>query len=302
MVTPTPFSRLLKEAADLAARDPASAFAQLDELFGKSSTPSEVLQLGTFAAHLGGSTLARWDDTAALLNKLLTHPVVVTDAAVQRSLWRAVAVMHRCAGRSGDAENAAKQGCAGPGDVCRLALMTGNTLASRGRGAESLGFLREAATAVKTLEPQDEAVAMAATVAGNLMRMAEQQARQVHELLCVVSEVHQAAWDKHPDWRARHRGWFQTGQAQLMANQPTGALAAVQAMMTLEDLNQAGPIERFFTAALACRAQSVRGQERLAQGALEACQDFAKRIEMPDQLAAIKPLLADLESSLRREG
>jgi hypothetical protein len=59
-------------------------------------------------------------------------------------------------------------------------------------------------------------------------------------------------------------------------------------------------LERFFTAALACRAQHLRGQDRVAQGALEACRDFAKRIEAADQQAAVQPLLKDLETALSR--
>ncbi len=300
MTTLTPFARLLKETADTAAQNPDAAFARLDELYGKSSAPAEVLQLGTFAAHLGGATLGRWEPTAAFLNRLVAHPGAANDATVVRSIWRAIAVMHRCGGRSADADAAAKQGCNGPGDTCRLALMTGHTLAARGRTAEALPFLREAAKLVKDLDARDEAVAMAATVAGNLMRVAEQQVRLAHEMLSTVTDVHQAALDKHGDWRVRHRALFQTGQARLLAAQPGAALATVQAMMALEDASQAGPLERFFTAALACRAQHLRGQDRVAQGALEACRDYAKRIEQADQQAAVQPLLKDLEAALSR--
>lgn len=298
MTLPTPFARLLKETADLAAQDTEAAFARLDDLYGKSSAAGEVLQLGTFAAHLGGATLGRWDATAAFLAKLVAHPAVAGDATVTRSLWRAIAVMQRCAGRNADA--AAQQGCQGAGDTCRLALMTGHTLAARGRGADALAFLREAAKTLKGLDAKDEAVTMAATVAGNLMRVAEQQARLAHEVLNAVTDVHQAAWDRCADWRGRHRALFQTGQARLLAAQPAGALGTVQAMMALEDANQAGPLERFFTAALACRAQILRGQERVALGALEACRDYVKRIEAPDQQAAVQPLLQDLESAMVR--
>lgn len=298
----SPFARLLKETAELAAQDAEAAFARLDELYGKSSAAGEVLQIGTFAAHLGGATLGRWDATAAFLTKLVAHPAASGDATVVRSLWRAVAVMQRCAGKNTEADQAAQHGCAGPGDTCRLALMTGHTLTARGRGADALPFLREAAKTLQSLDAQDEAVAMAATVAGNLMRVAEQQTRLAHDLLNSVTDVHQAAWDKHGDWRARHRALFQTGQARLMAAQPAAALATVQAMMALEDAHQAGPLERFFTAALACRAQAARGQERVAQGALEACRDYLQRIEQADQQAALRPLLQDLEAVMTRPG
>ena len=295
MVTITPFTRLLKEIAELANRDASAAFARLEEAYGKSCTPADVLQLGTFAAHLGGSTLGRFEDTAALLEQLVEHPATVLDANVARSLWRALAVMFRCSGRKADADHAAQQGCAAPGDECRLALMTGNTLALRGRAAEALPYLDEATKAVSQLTASDDAVAMCATVTGQILQLAEQQAQLSHALLLSAGAAHQAAWNLHPDWRGRHRAWFQTGQTRLVAGEPGGALAAVQAMMDLEDAHSASPLERFFTAALAARAQTMRGQDRLARGALEACQDFAKRIEPETQREAISPLLMDLE-------
>lgn len=288
--------RLLKETAELAANDASAAFARLDDLYGKSSTPGEVLHLGTFAAHLGGSSLGQWNDTATYLTKLTEHPALALDPSVAGSVWRAIAVMRRCAGQHAEAEIAAQKGCKNPGDACRLSIMTGNTLASRNRNSEAVSYLRTAAAQARELDINDDTIAMTATVSGNLMKVAEQQARIAHELLLAVIDVHQASWERHADWQARHRACFQTGQALLLAAQPTSALAAVQIMMTIEDAHPAGPMERFFTATLACRAQIARGQERVARSALEACQDFFTRIESPEQQAAVKPLLSDLEA------
>jgi hypothetical protein len=75
-------------------------------------------------------------------------------------------------------------------------------------------------------------------------------------------------------------------------------------MMELEDRHEAGPAERFATANLACRSQVIRGQLKIANGALEACQDFAKRIEHPEQAQHIQASLKELEEFVAnaREG
>ncbi len=52
--------------------------------------------------------------------------------------------------------------------------------------------------------------------------------------------------------------------------------------MDLEDLNSAGPVERFHTAALACRAYHARGDLPQATRTLEACRDFARRATTQD--------------------
>jgi len=66
--------------------------------------------------------------------------------------------------------------------------------------------------------------------------------------------------------------------------------------MDLEDSHEAGAMERFATANLACRAQAIRGQFKIAAGALEACQDFAKRVEHPEQSKQVAASLKELEA------
>ena len=79
------------------------------------------------------------------------------------------------------------------------------------------------------------------------------------------------------DWHRQHRAHYHLGRAHLQAGDPSSTLAQVSELMTIEDAHGAGPVERFFTAALACRAQIVRGQKKVAAAAFEACQDYAKR-------------------------
>ena len=177
MVMPTPFERLLQETVQLANRDAASAYTRLDELFGKSLTEQDVLQLGAFSVHLGASALGRFDECAAFQRRLLTHPGLKADSPVARSLWRGLSVVLSCAGKPADAEEAAKRGVTGPSDTCRLAVMTAQTLAMRGRVAEALPHLRKAAELCRGLDAKDEVVAQVAAVSGNLLRLAEPQAQ-----------------------------------------------------------------------------------------------------------------------------
>lgn len=302
MVMPTPFERLLQETVQLANRDAASAYTRLDELFGKSLTEQDVLQLGAFSVHLGASALGRFDETAAFQQRLLAHPGLKADSPVARSLWRGLSVVLSCAGKPDEAEAAAKRGVTGPSDTCRLAVMTAQTLAVRARVAEALPHLRKAAELCRGLDAKDEVVAQVAAVSGNLLRLAEPQARLAHELLLAAVEANAAALFHTQDWRIRHAMRFQHGQALLLAGRPTQALSLVQDMMEQEDLHDAGPGERFWTVSLACRAQAMRGQPKVAAGALEACQDFARRIENADAAKNAQEALADLEQYVAAAG
>lgn len=304
MVQPTPFQRLLQESVQLANRDPNAAFARLDELYGKSLTPEDILALGSFSVHLGATGLGRWADTAAFQARLLGHPALVADSPIAKSLWRGMAVVQRCAGKHAEADEAEKNGVTNDSDRCRLAVMTAQTLAVRGRANESVTHLRKAALLARDLDPKDEVVVQVATVAGNLLRLAEPQVKLAQELLLAAAAASSAALTRTGDWRVAHKAWFQHGQAYLLAAKPTQALRCVQAMMDLEDRHQAGPMERFATASLACRAQAIRGQFKIASGALEACQDFAKRIEQPEQAKHVQAALSDLEAFVAsaREG
>jgi hypothetical protein len=304
MVQPTPFQRLLQDSVQLANRDPNAAFAKLDELYGKTLTAEDVLALGSFSVHLGATGLGRWAETAAFQARLLSHPALVADSAIARSLWRGMAVVQRCAGKHAEADEAERNGVTSDSDRCRLAVMTAQTLAVRGRANESVTHLRKAALLARDLDPKDEVVVQVATVAGNLLRLAEPQVRLAQELLLAAAAASSAALTHVGDWRVAHKAWFQHGQAYLLAAKPTQALRCVQAMMELEDRHDAGPFERFATASLACRAQTIRGQLKIANGALEACQDFAKRIEMPEHAKQVEGALTDLEAfvAAAREG
>jgi len=278
MVQPTPFERHLQEVAQQAAKDPAAAFARLDDLYGKSLTESDVQNLGGLAVHLGAAGLGRYDDTVRFARRLLTHAAVTPDAAVARSLWRGMAVALTCAGNHEEAANACARGVTTPAERLRLAIMTAQTLAARNRAAEAVPFLKQAEEICAEVPGDDKAVADTAAISVTLARAAEQHVRQVQAVFVATARTAAAAFARHGDWRSRHRSLYLLGKAWLAAADPAQALNVVQRMMEIEDASGGGPDERFHTAALACRAQTIRGQAKIAGAALEACQDFARRI------------------------
>jgi predicted Zn-dependent protease len=223
MVLPTPFERLLQETVQLANRDPNAAFTKLDELYGKSQTEQDILQLGSIAVHLGATSLGRWAETSAFQQRLLQHPALIADSTVARSLWRGLAVVERGAGRSDEAEKAIQKGVHGPADECRLAIMSAQTLAVRGRAQEAISYLRQTAALCHELPEKDEVIAQIATVAGNLLRVSEPQVRLAQELLIAAATASSAAIQRAGDWRAAHRALFQEGLSYCLAAKPTHA-------------------------------------------------------------------------------
>jgi hypothetical protein len=296
MVLPTPFERLLRECAQLAQNDPQGAFARLDELYGKSLSEQELMQLSTFSVQLGAGSLGRMAETIAFLRRLLAHPALQEGSQVARSLWRALAVVHTLADQPAEAREAASHGVTNPSEECRLAIGSAQMLMTRGRVGDAVVRLRQVTLLCRDLDPQDEVLAQVAGTTAHLMRQTEPQARLAQELLLATASAHSAALNRHPDWHVHHRTWFQHGLVYLLAAKPTQALSCVQAMMELEDLHDAGAFERFHTASLACRAQAIRGQFKIAGGALEACQDFVRRVADPEQAASAQQSLRELEA------
>jgi ribosomal protein S9 len=293
MVNKTPFERLIEEVSQQAVKEPLAAFARLQECYGKSLTDRDVQLLCALAGNLGGA-LGRWDDTITFLSTLLDHPALEAGGATSRSIWRATAVMQRCIGRNEAAEQAITNGVQEPSDRARIELMTANTLVARSRAGEATPFLVACARQLAAVASGDEIHQQAAAVAVQIARVAELQLHQARQLLVAASETVAAASAGAADWRARHRALYQQSHAWILAGDPRKALEAVELLMDLEDRNDAGPAERFFTASLACRAQRLRGQQRVAQGALEACGDYASRVESGPLAQQIQAVLAEL--------
>ena len=295
MVLPTPFDRLLQEVGQQATREPAAAFARLDELYGKSLLATDVLRLGALAVHLGAAGLGRFADTEAFQRKLLAHPVIGADAATQRSLKRGLAVVLRCAGRTGEAELLAIEAATADDERCRLAVLSAQTLAARGRFADALPYVQAAGPLLRALPAGEEIVGQAGQIAANLARVAEGQLRQAQELIHAATVLMEASSAQAP-WQVRHSALYHRGRAHLLTGDPTRALAVVQDLMALEDSHEAGTVERFFTASLACRAQAVRGQRKITAMALEACQDYARRV---GDDPSVQKTLGELETFVR---
>ncbi|MBA2480096.1 MAG: hypothetical protein H0V44_05490, partial [Planctomycetes bacterium] len=211
---------------------------------------------------------------------------------VARSLHRALAVLFTCSDRASDAAREMRAGITTPSEECRFAGATAQTLLARNRGPEALIHLARAARLCRELPPSDEVVATTAGIAANLMRVAEPQCLLAHELLLAATEASMASSGRSDDWKTRHKTCFHHGKACLLAGNPTRALAVVQQMLETEDAHDAGPVERFYSANLACRAQAMRGQFKVAAGAMSACRDFAKEAEQSGE--PLGPALEDL--------
>jgi hypothetical protein len=240
--------------------------------------------------------LGRGDDTLGFLRRCLAHPVLAgrteADSSTLRSLRRGMAVVLLLAGRPDDARSEADRGCADDAERCRYAVLAAQSLAARGRPADAVPFLVRGAELARALPPTDEVRAIAGTVGANLLRLAEPQALLAHELLRGAGALINAASLGEPDtaWRRRHQALWLQGRALLVAGDPVAALACVGEMMQIEDAHAAQAQERFHTAALAARAQLMRGQRKLAAGALEAARDFAGRLDGAAAAAAQKAL------------
>ncbi len=277
-------------------QDIAAAWVELSLMPTQANSAVDVLQLGSLAAQVAGTSLGRFVDAADFLAGLRNHPAVQDAAEVVRSLWRAEGVMRRCAGGDDHAHRTA--GISTPAEACRYAGVLAQTLAMRGRLNEALPHLREATGLCGQLAPDDAVVTQTTVIAANLGRLALEHAHRAHELALAAGEASLASDGRQADWRRRHLAQFAMVRALLIAGRPGDALRTLHALMDLEDAQGAGAFERFHTAALACRAYHARGDDAQAARTLEACRDFAKRATANDVSAD----LTELEKILKGPG
>lgn len=274
----TDFSDLLERMTRRANHDPLGAWATRTELSRLASTNEDVLHLGAWTAQVAGTVLGRFTEAVEFLTALRQHEALRGSLAetVRHSLWRAEAVQWWCTGAEAEAERAIQAGVHGPADECRLAGLAAQTLASRGRFGEALLHLRRAEETCRTLPPADPVVAQTAQVARNILTMVDHQLPLVQVLARTAAATLTAATPPG-DWRHAHEALWQTARADLAAARMTTAHAAIHELSRLEDQHQAGPYERYRTAALAARLHALQGRTSAATQALEAAQDFAAR-------------------------
>ena len=287
------FAQRLQTIARRSEADAAGSWRELSELPAFAASPTDVLQLGSLAAQVAGTTLGRFEEAADFVAGLRAHAAVQDAAEVLRSLWRAEGVMRRCAGADDQVYRTA--GIATPADACRYAGVLAQTLAMRGRFQEALPFIQEATALCAQLPIEDAVVAQTTVIAANIGRIALDQAHRAHDLALAAAEASLVSDGRNSDWRRQHLAHFAKVRALLIAGRPGEALRTLHGLMDLEDIHAAGPFERFHTAALACRAYHARGDAAQAARTLEACHDFAKRATAADvsaDLAALEKLLA----------
>ena len=295
---PSPFERLMQQVSELANKDPNAAFDRLEELYGKSQTDMDVRHLGALAAHIGGAGLGRWHDCADFLKRCLEHPCLEVDGDTQRSLWRALCVIYRCSDQKELATDAFAAGVRNKIDHCRIAIMCAQTMIARNMHSKALPHLQEAGNLVTEVDAGDEVVQQVAAIATNITRHAEATLTRTKKLLLTSSSAARAAWLRMPGWQDHHRATYQEARAQVLAGNPSQALNLVQELMALEEANEAGPLERFYTASIACRAQMVRGQFKIAKAAMKACQQLVTQISDNDKAIEIGQALNQLSEEL----
>ena len=272
------FADLLERMTRRANSDPVGAWAARDQLSALAASNEDVLHLGAWTAQVAGTILGQFIEAAGFLAGLRQHRALAGDTgeAVRRSLWRAEAVQWWCVGRDDQAERAIEAGVQGPSDQCRVSGLAAQTLASRGRFAEALLHLRKAEGLCRELPPTDPVVPQTAQVSRNILAMVDHQGSLLHLLARTAAATFTAATPPG-DWRHAHEALWQTARADVAAGRPVPAHAAIHELSRLEDQHDAGPFERYRTAALAARLHALQGRTPAATQALEAAQDFAAR-------------------------
>ena len=298
---PSPFDRILQQLTEQTQSDPEGAFDQIQLLHDKSATEDEVTKACAFVSNFGGAALGKLDETIYFLKHLLEHPAInYAESAARRSVQRAIAVMYLC---QGDEEKAKAYQDAGINDAsehCRFATMAANTLVARQRLPQSIPYLKQAAALSQELAPNDEVLGQVAAVGLNISRLAEKQVNLAKDLLLNSTYACKEAWLRDENWQVQHKALYLYGKALIKCGLPTKGLDVVQRMMKLERANNSGPLEQFFSASIACRGQTMRGQVKIASQAFAACESLYEQVDEAHKEQAGK-VLEEIGSVLNKE-
>lgn len=299
MVTPTPFQRQLSTIGEQANRDPAGAYVACQQLYNKTTAAEEVQQLAGLAVNLG-CLIDRLDETAAMLQSWREHPAVDGNDAVMNSMWRAEAVVHTVAGRDEQAKACAEQGVHSASDQARMSIMAAQTFLARQQPQQALPLLKQCATLCKELGAKDPILPQVATIADNIGKLAQQQLVKAQTLLLQASEAAESARHSTDDPSVQHQGLFQLAKAHVLIGNPTAALDVVQKMMAIETKHDLDAAHRLFSAGLACKAQLIRGQVKIARQAFGFCQQTAKALPGDHPLIEqARAMVDDLRNQLK---
>lgn len=266
------FDTHLLRLEHLAGRDPAAAWSERTLLL-IAGDGDEVVQAATLALAVGGLALGRWSEVEHFAAQLLARDA---DPAARRCCWRLRAVARLLLGEAAESELAARQGVAGPDEACRLAAVMAQALTGAGRLDEAAAQLRHAAHLANGLPPADPAAAQAVEVADAVLERAVDLHQRAHRLALEAGDALVEAADAGA-WRARHRALARRAHALLDLEETVQPGLDLEELMRIEDEHQAGPGERFWSAAAHCRILLLTHGAGAARAAWEAAHDFAQR-------------------------
>jgi hypothetical protein len=288
------FDAFLQQAwADHADRA-AEVAERLEEGYALIGSEQQIAALARILAHVDGEHLARWDEGAARLERLRSHPCWSDEGAGATVVRRLVAAM-RIGGGHAPASGLAAA------DLAHANAVAASAFAAQERMPDAIARFRAArAAAANGLPDGDPAVRALAVTANNLASALEEAASRSGDETAAMLDAARASrefWARAGGWLEAERALYVLARCHLAAGDAAAALGHAERCLAICEENGADDFERCFAHGAVALAQRALGDAaRFAQAKAAALAHHAAL--PPEQRRWCEALLRELEPTL----
>jgi len=257
--------------------------AVADRLGEGLALATEMAQLPALAGlivHVRGEHLGQWEEGIADLRALTEHAVFDGETEAGRSIYRSLAILHRCQGDTAAFESVLKRGRSLgdqpiESDHARVYAIIASTLTGQDRIEEAMAALETALELASYGPVKGDPVALALAVTGNnlactLEEKADRNAEEV-ALMVLAAETGRRFWEIAGDWKNVERAEYRLSMSQLAAGNAESALDHAQDCLGICAENDAPALELFFAHEALALARQAEGNPVAAQAAQARC-------------------------------
>jgi hypothetical protein len=269
------------------AKAAASVWARLPEALPLVDKAGDLLAVAGIVTHVSGEHLGKWGEGVRLLEGLAGLPVCKAGSPEAKTIARAQAVLHLCAGDDAAFKRAAAAGSTGAdaSDRIRILAVAASALAGQHRTAEAIARFSEA-LALASYGPtaKDPASRALAITSNNLAsELAERPTLSPEEkqLMVEAAKTARKFWEIAGTWREVERAEYRLALTYLKAGVAKLAREHVALCLAIVHENGSEPGELFFAYECEARVYNGTADHAVARAARLAAADILEKIEDP---------------------
>ena len=258
------------------AGDASAVADRLPEGLELATESPHLAGLAALGVHVFGEHLGRWDDGIAYLESLTAHSGFDDATPAGRSIYRSMAVLHRCRGDREASETWFGKGAGEheASDRIRMLAVASTALAGQKRTEEAITEFNRALELASYGPDKDDPASRALAVTGNNLaaELEEKEARSPEEveLMKLAARTGRKYWEIAGNWMNVERAEYRLAMTHVQAGEAEAAVAHARECLEICEANGSDPGEVFFANEALAVALHAAGDIDGARAAREA--------------------------------